>query len=695
MPKLSSNQNELSLNVDKTMAILVAMEDYKYLQDVSPCATNSMNAIKELLMDKRFLGLNDENIISIHNKNNDDIHKTIVEALENPRFDKTETLIFYYIGHGIRELSKKKELYLTGINSKAKLITTSGIKYNEIKDLIENSHIQNRIIILDACHSGCGTLGFNNAPLGTEEIDIKGSFTLASCAAYEQSYFDKDKGSITFTATLLQVIKSGLSKNKPLIDLEYLYREVSRRSSKSTPQRISNLNVSEYNIFYNPNYNHFEAEWARAQISLDQQQFVEARCIYLELLVIKHSAALLKKIEECDKGAQIIKKYLQQQHLLTDEPEQSIDPTKGPNSQNESHSPMMAEKPADTQAETSGKSPYKKLIVPRILLCSVVSIIFSAFLFIRYPAKFPNQTKQPTQLAIKVTKTKVKEDLRDHPEAAKPKLFLKSTKFSVARPRGIYTTARLAEMNRSLKEELFNNPFQHSTDWKRVKRLLEKGADPNVYDENGLQLSLIEIASRLNLLDMVRFLLSKNATFGESLHEALRLDNYLLAQLLASKGAVIKKEDLFLVAKNGNQKAVSWVLENKISLRSTDDQNRNCYFYIFHNNYNRHISDQKINDLIGLIAYFSLQGLDINQADTEGNTVLHYATNINLALKNEESPRLTNLFNKKLVTKLLEMGVDINKKNNEGKTALANVNCNISSGNEDMRDFLRSKGATE
>ncbi|MCX6251013.1 MAG: caspase family protein [Bacteroidetes bacterium] len=301
----------LSLDIRKTKALLIGVSDYQFLPPISP-ALGNIEDLTAILTDNDILGLPAENIIQVINKRNDEIFDAIVEFLENSDNAIIETLLFYYVGHGIREKTSKK-LYLTGINTKNSTITTSAILYNDIKDAIGNSQLQKRIVILDACHSGLATQGENPDVYTEPELDIKGTFVLASSSDSEKSFFDTGGRNTFFTAEIVKLLKNGLVEQKPVISLDDMYFFVKKNLKQSTPRRNTNLDTHDFYLFHNCQYDTGKILEHEADLLFEQLEYENARLKYLEAFWKRQTDELKHKIEECENYIDIKKKILRKE----------------------------------------------------------------------------------------------------------------------------------------------------------------------------------------------------------------------------------------------------------------------------------------------------------------------------------------------------------------------------------------------
>ncbi|MBD2703415.1 caspase family protein [Spirosoma sp. BT702] len=244
---------KLSFNTEKTKALLIGVSEYDYLPQIGPVKNNLVD-FANILADSEIIGLPVSNIISLIDFRHDEIINAIDDFLYDENNVDIETLILYYAGHGYRD-PKDKMFYLTGTNSKKESIRVSAFLYKEIKDRIESSQIQNRIIFLDACYSGLATMSEEIGILQKEELDIKGTYTIASSSGDEKSYFNPVEKHTFFTSTLINTLNEGfVLSQQNFVTLDELYGELKKKLynlSMPEPKRMSNLNITNYYFFKN------------------------------------------------------------------------------------------------------------------------------------------------------------------------------------------------------------------------------------------------------------------------------------------------------------------------------------------------------------------------------------------------------------------------------------------------------------
>lgn len=239
----------LSFDPNKSFAILIGISEYENLPSIRPI-TNNVIDLSTILADNKFIGIPEQNIFPITNKRNDLLFNEIDTVITDIQNKEGDLLIFYYSGHGIRE-AKNRELYLTGTNSKHSTIQVSGLPFNIIKEFIENSNISKTIILIDSCYSGLAAMDDAKQLYSESELDIKGSYLITSSTGVEKSFFEKNMRNTFFTGGLLEVIKNGVGNESETISLDALYNSLKNNQKHSSPQRKTNLNISDFRFCYN------------------------------------------------------------------------------------------------------------------------------------------------------------------------------------------------------------------------------------------------------------------------------------------------------------------------------------------------------------------------------------------------------------------------------------------------------------
>ena len=288
-----------AIDTDNTYALLIGCSEFDSSFTAIPPVEGNIVDLVQLLTDKRHIGLPAENVTVAFNKQNTEVEELL---LKTSRKTGIETLIIYYAGHGHR--SDVKKLYLTTKNTK-KIddYILGGIDFDFVNNaVLRSSTARQKIVILDACHSGIATQGNQDLMMG---IDVKGSYILASSPGDEVSYFQKEQRNTYFTGVLLDLLKNGLDNSSDMLALEDIYDYTSNRLiQKNFPKPIfkSELNIPPANFFIarNPSFS-LEKLKQRPLLLLRQGRMDEALYEYRLLLQrFPDDLALRKEASDCE-----------------------------------------------------------------------------------------------------------------------------------------------------------------------------------------------------------------------------------------------------------------------------------------------------------------------------------------------------------------------------------------------------------
>lgn len=291
-----------AIDVDHTRAVLIGNSEFDGNFSSIPPVKGNIEDLYHLLTDKFHIGIPQENVVVAFNKTNTEIEEILLQQSRQPG---TETLIIYFAGHGHRTDIKK--LYLVAKNSKRiDDYLIGGIDFDFISNVVlRNATAKQKILILDACHSGIATQGADDM---MQKITVKGSYVLASSPGDEVSYFEKNGRNTYFTGVLLNILKSGVDNANEMIALEDLYDYSKEQlSDKNFPHPIykNELNIPPSNFFIarNPSFS-LEKLKQRPERLYKQGRFEEALYEYRLLLQrYPEDMELRSKANECETNA--------------------------------------------------------------------------------------------------------------------------------------------------------------------------------------------------------------------------------------------------------------------------------------------------------------------------------------------------------------------------------------------------------
>ena len=244
----------IKLNPDKTKAILIGTTKFADFNDIIP-VDNNLSEFAKVLANKDIFGLlADKNIKIIKEATDQELKLKLIEYTKTAKKEGIKTLIVYFAGHGFR--NREGKYFLATKNSVKDLIRLDGstaLSYETVKSIINNSGIDQKIILIDACYSGSVAQGEGEQIF--EEYRAKGTYTLTSSDSTELSYFDTDATHTIFTGELLNILKNGLVNiEQEQVSLSDLYSElrtsVKKKKPGMSPQQLASKEIIGSNFLF-------------------------------------------------------------------------------------------------------------------------------------------------------------------------------------------------------------------------------------------------------------------------------------------------------------------------------------------------------------------------------------------------------------------------------------------------------------
>lgn len=223
-------------------AVLVGVSRYDDIEfpDI-PAAANNVADLAQLLTATDGGGLAEIHCSVLTNPDSQQVGRAVGSAAR----EAEDVLLVYYTGHGV--VDRRGQLYLALSGSSKEQPKWSSVPFSTLRDDLMTSRARTRVLILDCCFSGRAFEAMSGPSTLVEgQIDIQGTYTIASSSRTEPSIAPEGHRHTAFTAALL-----GAAAERALT-LDELYRKVDQilvRNGHPRPQRRSVNVAGELRLF--------------------------------------------------------------------------------------------------------------------------------------------------------------------------------------------------------------------------------------------------------------------------------------------------------------------------------------------------------------------------------------------------------------------------------------------------------------
>lgn len=221
-------------------AVLIGINSYKW--GVLPYSIKEVEEFREVLLSNRLMW-KDSHILLVKDARKEDV----INAIDwlSKHADDNDVSIFYFVGHGCRNLTNE---FISTIDGRISDIELDGY-LDEIKGKM--------VVIIDACHSG----GF------IEDLKQKNRIVITACKKDERTYQIKDLENGLFGYFFIACLKY-LTKSAEFtfyianVMIRYYSSKLSRETNKSYyvhPQMYDGTKGLIYIIYHHPYLTHFKS----------------------------------------------------------------------------------------------------------------------------------------------------------------------------------------------------------------------------------------------------------------------------------------------------------------------------------------------------------------------------------------------------------------------------------------------------
>lgn len=179
-------------------ALCVGIDSYKSINDLHGCV-NDANGVKAALERNGDGTLNfATKLLCATSEASYITRETLKDAIQDLFNDESEIAVFYYAGHGSYDA-------LGGYLCTSEVERADqGLSLNDVMGIVASSRAQNKIVILDSCHSG---LVASSNEMQHYSVLHNGTTILAACD--EKQYASEENGQGVFTSLLIEALYGG------------------------------------------------------------------------------------------------------------------------------------------------------------------------------------------------------------------------------------------------------------------------------------------------------------------------------------------------------------------------------------------------------------------------------------------------------------------------------------------------------
>ncbi|MGD0951556.1 MAG: caspase family protein [Methanotrichaceae archaeon] len=191
-------------------AVLIASSNFQDPNlDHLECPDNDVEGLNEILISKEYGNFCET--YPLKNETRYNILEKIEEVFE--KADKDDLVLIYYSGHGKQD--GKGKLYLTTTDTKVKLLKTTSILLDNIKNIIEDSKTNKTVLILDCCLSGLAGKAFLRGSVDNELQTLssaRGTYIMTASTGIQAARESEKYG--VFTKHIIDGIRDWKASNE-------------------------------------------------------------------------------------------------------------------------------------------------------------------------------------------------------------------------------------------------------------------------------------------------------------------------------------------------------------------------------------------------------------------------------------------------------------------------------------------------
>lgn len=241
--------------IDPARCRIVLFGSFQYederLADVPQIAAN-LRDLAAVLTDPQIGGFPSESCITLPPQAT---IRDVGQALGRAAKQAEDLLLFYFAGHGITT-GRPRALHLALHDTDVDAVGYSALRFETVRETFVESPARNRVVILDSCFSGLaiGTTLAADEQEVLGQLEINGTYTLASAPPNETAQVLSGETHTAFTGRLLTLLREGSPSAGLHLTLQDIYQHLHARlraESLPLPQQVGTESSARLGLAHN------------------------------------------------------------------------------------------------------------------------------------------------------------------------------------------------------------------------------------------------------------------------------------------------------------------------------------------------------------------------------------------------------------------------------------------------------------
>lgn len=213
-------------DLSRSRAILIGNSTYRPDSGIPdlPAATSCVPAMAELLTGD-LCGWPTERIVRLMNlATPSDLARHLVSAVK----DVQDTVLVYYVGHGLRTSQGQLVLALADTDNDPQSLPYTAMTYGAIAMILRGCPAATKLVILDCCHAELATRAnyvFQSADDIAEAYPVDGLYFIGASRTLEKAKAPIGGGLTYFTSAFLNIVREGIPGRPSELRLDQIFVE--------------------------------------------------------------------------------------------------------------------------------------------------------------------------------------------------------------------------------------------------------------------------------------------------------------------------------------------------------------------------------------------------------------------------------------------------------------------------------------